>query len=321
MPPTRAPVNFERRLLHPRHWGAWITVGLLRLAGLLPWPLMQLLAQVLGHALYLLAPFRRRVAIVNISLCFPELDPKAQHRLVRRIFVSHIMGLLETTLAWWGDDDQLRPRMQATGFEQLREYQQSGRGAIVIGCHFTTLDLAGRLFLFNADTDVVYRPQKYPVYDFFMRRNRERLFKHAIERSDTRTLIRNIKKGRTVWYAPDQDYGKKNAVFAPFFGIPAATLTATSRLAKITGAAVFFCTHYRLPGNRYEINIEGPFENFPTDDDVADASFVNQLVERAVRRAPEQYMWLHKRFKSRPEGEASFYPKRTRKRTRTRDLR
>jgi Kdo2-lipid IVA lauroyltransferase/acyltransferase len=314
-------VSIDRRLLHPRNWSQWLTIGLLYLGGLLPWALQRILARAGGDLMYLLARFRRQVAFVNIGLCFPELTPSRQRRLVRDIFASHVMGLLETTLAWWSDERRLRPRMQANGFEKLRAHQQTGAGAIVIGCHFTTLDLAGRLFLFNADTDVVYRQQKYPVYDLFMRRNRERLFKHAIERSDMRQLIRNIRNGGTVWYAPDQDYGKKGAVFVPFFGVPAATLTATSRLAKMTGAAVFFCTHYRLPGNRYEINIEGPFANFPSDDDIADARFVNQLIEQAVRRAPEQYMWLHKRFKSRPDNEAGLYPKRTRKRKRTRELR
>lgn len=296
-------------------------MGLLYLGGLLPWSAMSALAHLMGLALYVLAPFRRRVAAINIALCFPELSKREQHALVRAIFVSHAMGLLETAFAWWGSDARLQGRVEANGFEALRAHQATGQGAIVIGCHFTTLDLAGRLFLSQADTDVVYRPQKYPVYDFLMRRNRERLFKHAIERSDTRTLIRNIKHGRTVWYAPDQDYGKKNAVFAPFFGVPAATLTATAKLAKITGAPVYFCTHFRLPGNRYQINIEGPLQHFPSGDDLADASAINRIVETAVRRHPEQYMWLHKRFKSRPEGEASLYPKRARKRKRTRDLR
>jgi Kdo2-lipid IVA lauroyltransferase/acyltransferase len=314
-------VTLERRLLHPRHWGHWITVGLLYVGGLLPWPLMTVLANLIGQMLYVFATFRRRVATVNIQLCFPHLTPAQQRKLVRDIFASHVMGLFETTIAWWGEDDMLRPRMRANGFDKLRAHQQTGQGAIVIGCHFTTLDLAGRLFLFNADTDVVYRRQKYPVYDFFMRRNRERLFKHAIERSDTRQLIRNIKQGRTVWYAPDQDYGKKNAVFAPFFGIPAATLTATSRLARITDAPVFLCTHYRQPGGYYDIAIEGPLKGFPTGDDVNDATFINAIIESAIRRHPEQYMWLHKRFKSRPDGEAGFYPKRTRKRKRSRDLR
>ena len=193
------------------------------------------LAVALGHIIYLLAPFRRQVAKINIGLCFPELTLHQQHRLVRKIFVSHALGLLETAMAWWAKDEKLRPRVKVSGFDKLLVHQASGKGAIVLGCHFTTLDLAGRLFLFNADTDVVYRRQKYPVYDFFMRRNRSRLFKHAIERSNTRQLVRNIKNGRTVWYAPDQDYGKKNAVFAPFFGVPAATITATSRLVKMTG--------------------------------------------------------------------------------------
>lgn len=298
-----------------------MTVGLLYLGGLLPWPLMTALAKVAGLTLYACAPFRRRVAMINIGLCFPALSPGQRRAMVRDIFVSHMMGMFETTVAWWGNEARLKGRVQASGFDKLNALQAQGQGVILLGCHLTTLDLAGRLIGQQTDIDVVYRPQKYPVYDVLMRSSRERLFKHAIERNDIRTLIRNIKKGRTVWYAPDQDYGRKNAVFAPFFGIPAATLTATSRLAKMTGAPIYLYTHYRLPGGRYDIAIEGPFEGFPTGDDVRDATFINAIIESAIRRHPEQYMWLHKRFKSRPEGEPGFYPKRTRKRKRSRDIR
>jgi KDO2-lipid IV(A) lauroyltransferase len=314
-------VNLDRRLLHPRNWSQWLTIGLLYLGGRLPWAAQSLLARIGGDLMYLLARFRRQIAFVNIGLCFPELTPAQQRRRVREIFASHIMGLLETTIGWWGDGKRLEGRVEANGFDKLNTLQAQGQCVILLGCHLTTLDLAGRMLRQHTDIDVVYRSQKYPVYDFFMRSARERLFTHAIERSDTRQLIRSLKQGRTVWYAADQDYGKRNAVFAPFFGIEAATLTATSRLAKMTGALIFLYTHYRLPGNRYQINIEGPFDGFPSGDDVADATFVNGLVESAVRRHPEQYMWLHKRFKSRPPGEASVYPPRPGKRKRSRDLR
>jgi KDO2-lipid IV(A) lauroyltransferase len=314
-------VTLDRRLLHPRNWSQWFTIGLLYLGGLLPWRLQRLLAHLGGDLMYLLARFRRQVALVNIGLCFPELTPSQRRRMVREIFASHIMGLLETTVAWWGGDSRLDGRIEVNGVEKLNALQAQGQCVILLGCHLTTLDFAGRMLRRYTDIDVVYRNQKYPVYDFFMRTARERLFKHAIERSDMRQLIRCLKQGRTVWYAADQDYGLRNAVFAPFFGIEAATLTATSRLAKMTGAPIFLYTHYRLPGSRYQINIEGPFEGFPSGDDVADATFVNGLVENAVRRHPEQYMWLHKRFKSRPPGQPSVYPPRPRKRKRSRDLR
>lgn len=310
----------HRHLLHPRHLHHWLLLGVLRVAALLPVSLLTPLGHLAGWLLYRLAPYRRQIAEANIRLCFPELTPAQQRQLVRDTCFSNAMGLLETALGWWSRDERLLPRVEYIGIEKLDALAAEGRGAILLGCHLTTLDLAGRLISLRSDIDVVYRKQKYPVYDLVMRRSRERLFKHVIERSDIRQLVRSIKAGRVVWYAPDQDYGRKNAVFAPFFGIPAASLTATSRLAKMTGAPVYLYRHYRTAPGHYRVYIDGPVEGFPTDDDVADATVINGLIESAIREHPEQYMWLHKRFKTQPEGKADFYPQRRRKRRRSRDI-
>jgi KDO2-lipid IV(A) lauroyltransferase len=311
-------VTIDRRLLHPRYLHHWLLLGCLRLVVLLPLPALSGAGRLFGAALYWLAPFRRKVAETNIRMCFPELTPAQQRRLVKEACYSNAMGLLETAAGWWSSDARLRPHIEYIGFDKLHRLE--GQGAILLGCHLTTLDFAGRMISMNADIDVVYRQQKYPVYDFVIRRSRERLFKHVIERSDTRQLVRCIRNGRTVWYAPDQDYGRKNAVFAPFFGVPAATLTATSRLAKMTGAPVYIYTHYRVGPGRYQAIIGGPIEGFPSGDDITDATLINQQIENAIRVHPEQYMWLHKRFKTRPEGKADFYPRRRGKRRRSRDI-
>lgn len=309
-------MTIERRLLHPRYLHHWALLGLMRLAVLLPFSALELLGRAGGMLLYWFAPFRRGVAETNIRLCFPHLNAAQQRALVKATCYSNVMGLLETAMAWWSSDARLRPCVDYVGFEKL----QQGQGAILLGCHLTTLDLSGRLMALHTEVDVVYRRQKYPVYDFVMRRSRERRFKHVIERSDMRQLVRSIKQGRIVWYAPDQDYGRKNAVFAPFFGVPAATLTATSRLAKMTGAPVYTYAHYRIGAGKYRVIVDGPMENFPSGDDVADATRINQQIEAAILVQPDQYMWLHKRFKTQPEGKADFYPQRKRQRTRSRDI-
>jgi len=311
------PINSQ--LLHPRYLHHWIVLGLLRLTAYLPLSALSGLGRAGGRLLYWLAPFRRKVAQTNIRLCFPQLTDAQQRELVKATCYSSIMGLLETAASWWGNTDRIRPHITYTGVEKLQNL--NGQGAILLGCHLTTLDLAGLMLAMQIEVDVVYRPQKYPVYDFMMLRSRGRRFKHVIERSDLRQLLRVIKQGRIVWYAPDQDYGTKNAVFAPFFGVPAATLTATGRLAKMTGAPVYIYKHYREAPGKYHAIIEGPIGNFPTGDELQDAITVNQLIEAAVRPHPEQYMWLHKRFKSQPDGKNKLYPKRTRKRKHSRNMR
>lgn len=312
-------MQINRQLLHPRYLHHWILLGILRLTALLPLSSIGTLGRIGGTLLYWLAPFRRKVAETNIRLCFPKLSAAEQRELVKNTFYSNIMGLLETAAGWWGNPERIRPRIRYTGFEKL--HNLNGQGAILLGCHLTTLDFAGRMIAMNADIDVVYRTQKYPVYDYVMLRARERIFKNVIERSDMRQLLRSVKQGRVVWYAPDQDYGRKNAVFAPFFGVPAATLTATGRLAKMTGAPLYIYKHYREADGNYHAIIEGPIENFPRGDELQDATTVNQLIEAAVRAHPEQYMWLHKRFKSQPEGKNELYPKRRRKRKHSRHMR
>lgn len=311
------PIN--RQLLRLRYLHHWIVLGLLRLTAYLPLSALSPLGHAGGWLLYWLAPFRRKVAETNIRLCFPELTPAQQRDLVKATCYSNFMGVLETAAGWWGNPANIRPHITYTGFEKL--HNLNGQGAILLGCHLTTLDFSGLMMSMNADIDVVYRPQKYPVYDFVMLRSRERMFKHVIERNDMRQLLRSVKQGRVVWYAPDQDYGTRNAVFAPFFGVPASTLIATGRLAKMTGAPVYIYKHYREAPGQYHAIIEGPIENFPSGDELQDATTVNQLIETAIRPHPEQYMWLHKRFKSQPDGKNKLYPKRTRKRKHSRHMR
>ena len=186
--------------------------------------------------------------------------------------------------------------------------QAQGKGVLVIGIHFSTLDLGGALHSLFFPADVVYRPHNNPLFERFMTRARSRIFGQAIDRHDLRGAVRRIKAGHTVWYSPDQDFGRDVSVFAPLFGQQAATIRLTAKLARMTGAPVVPMMFHRNPDNAtYTIESLPALENFPSDDEVADATKVNQFIEQAIRKHPEQYLWLHRRFKTRPEGDSGVY--------------
>lgn len=300
----------QRTLAHPAYWPTWLGIGLLRLSVALPQPGRLALGRALGALLYRLAGARRHITEVNIGLCFPELAAAARQQRVRETFAANATGLLETALAWWASDRALAPLLRIEGMAHLEAAQARGRGVLLLGAHFTTLDLAGRLLALSTDFDVIYRRAKNPVMDRIIRRNREQFFGHVIERGDIRQILRCLKAGRTVWYAPDQDYGRRHSVFAPFFGVSAATITATARLARMNGSPVLFMGYYREADGHYRLVIEPPLSGFPSGDDAADAATVNRVLEAAIRRQPAQYMWVHRRFKTRPAGEASPYQRK-----------
>ncbi len=291
-------------LLHPRHWPAWAAAGLLRASVALSQPARLSLGRTLGRAAWRVAGGRRRVAEANLRLCLPELDAGARRMLARRHFESAATGVLEAALAWWGDPRRLLALAEPEGLAHLERLRRQGRGVILLTAHFTTLEIAAHLLSLLHPIRALYRPLRDPVFDRLMRAARARRTERGevIERGDVRAILRALRDGAAVWYAPDQDHGLRQGVFAPFFGVPAATVTATSRLARATGAAVVPYHPERTPEGRYRLVIEPPLEGFPGPDPAADAARVNALIEGWVRRVPEQYLWTHRRFKTRPEG-------------------
>jgi KDO2-lipid IV(A) lauroyltransferase len=195
------------------------------------------------------------------------------------------------------------------GSENLARAREHGRGVFLLGGHYTTLELSGRLMcLFTNDINPIYKPASNAVFNLLMTRYRSRIYDNLLSNTDMRAMLRALKQGKIIWYAPDQDFGRRRSVFAPFMGVSAATLTMTSRLAQRAGAPVLPFYSERLPGTRgYEIRVGPPLENFPSGDDVADATAINQAIEVQVRRTPEQYLWGHRRFKTRPPGERKLY--------------
>ncbi|MFT5560489.1 MAG: KDO2-lipid IV(A) lauroyltransferase [Candidatus Azotimanducaceae bacterium] len=280
---------------------------MLRLIGWLPFNWQLSFGASLGSVGYWLATDRRRIAETNIRLCFPQMSGSEQSKLVKEIFRNNGRGVMETSFSWSGRIADLENRIDISGLNHLQAAFSRGKGVMLLGMHFSTLDLCGAALAQKIPFDVMYRRNKDVLLEAVMRAGRTRNFPSAIERSDVRSVIKALKAGRVVWYGPDQDYGRKHSVFAPFFGINTASIKATARIAAITGAAVIVFQHRRTEDNRYVITLSEPLVNFPSGQEVADAARVNQLVEDAVRQAPAQYWWLHRRFKTRPEGEARPY--------------
>ena len=297
-------------LSHPRHWPAWAAFALLRAGTFLPLRWQRAIGVALGEGFRLLGRRRAKIARINIDLCFPELDERARTALVRRHFHAFGIGLFELAFGWWAPQRRVRPLVQLSGLEHLRAALAKGKGVILLSAHFTTLEIGGRFLALDAEglpLKAMYRPSDNPLLEWLIRRNRQRQFGDPIPRDDIRALLRALKRGEAVWYASDQNFGHKGGVFAPFFGIPAATNTAASRLASMTGAAVVPFFTRRLPDGRYEQIIAPALGDFPGESPRADATRINRIIEDWVRQAPEQYFWTHRRFKDRPGDEPRFY--------------
>lgn len=291
----------------PKYWPTWAGLGLLRVVNLLPFKVQLMVGGWLGRIIYLLAKSRRHVARVNIGLCFPELTSIEQERLVKDVFINNGIGIIETAMAWWSDRDSFRARVRLEGQEHLEQALSEGRGVILLGAHFSTLDLGGLLFSLYYPLSTMYRPHNNPLMEYFIQRGRLRSIDKLIDRSDFRTLIRALKANEIVWYAPDQDFGERHSVYAPFFGVPAATVTATDRLARMNKSKVIMLTHHRESDGQYRLVIHPAIEEFPRNTEEESAERINEELERGIRINPAQYMWIHKRFKSHPKGKNFRY--------------
>ena len=303
------------RLLAPRYWLTWAGLGLLRVAALLPFPLMVAVGRALGAVLRRLPIGFVRTARRNLELCFPELSPQARERLLDRHFESLGIALLEIPLAWWLSPARLAQMVRIEGAEHLRAAVARGRGVILLTAHFTPMEMAGRALASVTPVSFLYRPTRNEVLAYALKRFRNNYGSQGIPRDDIRAFITALKNNECVWYAPDQSYRKKGAEMVPMFGIPAATNTLTSRLAGITGAAVLPYFLQRLPGTQgYRAIIHPPLENFPSDCPAADTERFNRMIEAQVSAAPEQYLWIHRRFKGLSQDYPDYYGQRAQRR-------
>ncbi|ETS30117.1 lipid A biosynthesis lauroyl acyltransferase [Photorhabdus temperata] len=301
--------SFQRSLLHPRYWLTWFGISLLYLLVLLPYPIIYWIGTRLGRFSMRFLKKRAKIAERNLELCFPDMPQEKRNELLIKNFESVGMGVFETGIAWFWPDWRVKCWFKVTGRENIQKIQAREQGIIVIGIHFLTLELGARILgLLNPGIGV-YRPNDNPVMDWLQTWGRLRSNKYMLDRKDVKGMIRCLKNGEIVWYAPDHDYGPRNSVFAPLFAVEhAATTTGTSILARLADPAMIPFTPRRLPdGKGYELIIQPAVDGFPKDDEVKAAAFMNKVVEQEILQAPDQYMWLHRRFKTRPNGQPSLY--------------
>lgn len=283
-------------------------MGLIWLLGAIPRSITLRLTEALGPLLYRLAGRRRKIAERNLERCFPEFGEARREDIVRENFRAVARMLAEMAWSWSGRDRRVDEISELHGFEHLESAMSQGRGVLVVTCHNTCLEIGARIAARRVWGSGIYRPLGNEVLEWYQNRRRAHYCKSMISKRNLRSGIRLLRGGEVLWYAPDQDFGPEQSVFAPFFGIPAATLLATHRLPRMTGCTVVMMfPRYERSERKYHVEFLPALEDYPTDDAVADLTRINRLIEDQVRRSPEQYWWIHRRFKTRPAGEAPFY--------------
>jgi KDO2-lipid IV(A) lauroyltransferase len=294
--------------LAPRYWPMWLLFSLMRLISMLPLAWSQATGAFIGLMIYRLVPSRRRVARINIRQAYPDFSEQQVRALNIASFRSLGISVFEIALAWWSNRDYMRSICQIEGKEHLDKALSNGKGVILLTGHFTTLEIGAMLIGLYTKLNGVYKKAHNPMFNAFMTHYRSTYGEELIENRNVRAMIRGLRKGRATWFAPDQDFAEQDIVFTPFLGGMASTLTATARLSEMTGAAVVPFYPVRLEkGKGYKLVIMPTLEDFPSNDIAEDSARINQAIEQMVYANPEQYGWVHKRFKTRPPGEPAIY--------------
>ena len=292
----------------PAYWPTWLGLGLLRLICWLRHRMALGVGRSIGRAGYRVAGKRRAVVRRNLELCFPDMSAEERNALVRRHFEALGMSLVEMGLGRWASDEYLNSMTDIVGVEHLQQALVGGKGVILLSAHFTTLELSGRVLKMNAPPyDAVYRKSRSPFLTEILITGRERSVDNTIEKRDIKGMVRSLRSGRSVWYAPDQSYNRKGAEVVPFFGVPSMHTTATSTLARLGKASVVPFFPQRTPDGRYLLRLLPPLTDFPSGDVVKDTQQYVRVLEEHIRRCPEQYLWLHRKFKGLPESYPDFY--------------
>ncbi len=289
------------------HTQATLTAGLLRTLAFLPYGLVARLGETLGTLLYQLPSKRKRILQTNLRLCFPEKNAAQRHRLAHSTFRHVIRSYLERGMQWYGSAPQIRRLVQLDSAIELRDtYEQP---TIFLGFHFAAIEATCMYYSIMHPVASIYTPMSDTVTNTISREQRGRFGTEMISRhGSAREILKVLKSGKPIMLAADMDFGLRDSVFVPFFGIQACTLTAVSRLARLSGARVIPFVSEVLPDYQgYKLNILEALDNFPSGDAHADALHMNQFLEERIRRTPDQYYWVHRRFKRRPEGEPSVY--------------
>lgn len=303
------PHNTSTSLWRPGNLLAAIGVLLMKGSARLPLSWSRAIGKAIGTVAGVIFPYRRHVALTNLRLCFPDMPEKERRRLLYRHYQSMGMGMFELAAAWYKPGEQLETCSTVTGLEHLEKVAKSGRGALLLTAHFTTLEIAGRLLLNKRRFSCLYRRPDQPVIAKAMTEARMSRMNRVIHWNETNDLIRALREGEFIWYAPDQGKRMKYSAILPFFGVPAVTNTATGRLARLGKAAIIPFVGYRDEKGHYHVEILPELENIPSKDPEADALEINHLLESFILKAPDQYFWLHRRFKKRGPGYEDPYAK------------
>ncbi len=287
-----------------------LLLGIMWLLHWLPLPVLGRFGEAVGSLLFVLLKARRHIALTNLRLCMPELSEAERVALARRHFQSYSRSIFERAVLWWAPAARLRRLIRV---EPAVPLEAIAAGPVILLCpHFVCLDVAGVAIAMEASASSMYVAQKNQLFDQVLRRGRERFRPVRLfsRQEGIKPILRALRERLPYFMLPDMDFGDKDAPFVPFFGVPAATLTATARIAATAGAAVIPVVATFLPGYQgWQVKIYPAWENYPGDDLIAATRRMNEFIEERVREAPAEYFWTHKRFKTRPEGEASLYVK------------
>lgn len=301
--------DFKASFLLPKYWLTWLAVFILYTVSWLPYRVQLCLGRGIGRMMYKLAKKRVHVARTNIALSFPEKSPQEQDELVYKNFENTGIALLETGIGWWWPNWRIKRKMKINGLEHITNTQKEGKGALLLTMHNLSIETVCRGMGVNYPTIIFYRPNNNQLMEYFQFHGRNRSNKYMLDKHDVKGLMRALRSGESCVYLPDQDYGRNKSLFVPFFGTDAATTTATLIFAKQPNINVLLLTPTRNDdGSGYTINVSKPWENFPTGDSTQDLTLMNKEIENSIRQKPEQYMWMHRRFKTRPnENDPSLY--------------
>ncbi len=290
----------------PKYWPVLFSLSLLKLLGKLPLTWVRALGKQLGRLSMVLATRRRKIAQVNIQKCFPTLSNTQQKQLLNEIFENTGIGLVEIAWAWFSKSANFSHSPKVIGLNYLHEARKLGKGVILLSFHQTCLELGGAIFAHDQENIVaVYKPHRNPFFDRAMYNGRRRN-STPIPKDNVRAVLKRLKQNEVIWYAADQDYGRAQSVFVPFFKIQSATTTGTSWFVKKTGAKVIPMTHRRTK-HGIQVQLHPPLEHFGEQNNTVDATQIMNFLENHLNKYPADYMWVHRRFKTRPEGEPSFY--------------
>jgi KDO2-lipid IV(A) lauroyltransferase len=276
----------------------------------LPLPMQAAFGWMLGHVLYVIVAPRRRVVMINLRLCFPELGETQRKHLARQNFVAVTRSMLERGVIWWASEARIRRLVELHGVEMVRAAHAQGRGVVMLVPHFVGLDMAGSRMAMEMDCVSMYAAQLNKLLEEMLLRGRTRFGSQVLlsRQEGIRGAVRAIKQGRPFYYLPDLDYGPKESIFAPFFGIPTATIPGLPRIARLGNAVVIpLVVRMKSWGRGYVGEFSTPWADFPGDEVALDTARMNAWIESEVRKSPAQYYWVHKRFKTRPPGEPKLY--------------